>query len=653
MDRLVGKRIDGRYEIKDVIGVGGMAVVYKAYDNADDKIVAIKILRQEFLANDEFRRRFKNESKAIAVLSHPNIVKVFDVSFGDLLQYIVMEYIDGITLKQYIMREGVIDWKEAVSFLVQILKALEHAHDKGIVHRDIKPQNIMVLANGTIKVTDFGIARFSKSEQKTITDKAIGSVHYISPEQARGELTNEKADIYSVGVLLYEMISGRVPFQADSAVSVAIMQLQNSPKRPTAINPNIPRGLEEITLRAMQKNQQDRYASAEEMLVDLDMFINDPTITFSYSLAMPSEDNISKTQVVRIDKEKNVPEFEHRNGTKKKKTSVLPILVGVTVVLVLALSFILYLFLKGDPNSSATINCPNFVGQKYTELAEKYAEYQFKFIPTYVNSSDYKEGYVVYQTIDPGKELKRGQQIDIKVSKGAIQVGMPDLVDKHIDTAKEELELLKLKYKIIEISSTVKKENVVSTDPVADTLISEDEEVLIYVSSGQALGSVMVPDISGLSRTAAEDYLTQKGLKLGVVEYEDSYAAKDTVVSQSPAAQQKVDQGTVVDIVLSKGNLVDTTKTAYSAVILVNLPIMDKSVNVSGWIDGEKVYQSDKIDLSTGVQHQFTVNLSNPKAVLTVYLDSVPYMDYTIDFTTDKPVEPGPTKDINSLTTSQ
>ena len=254
MDKYSGKRLDGRYEIGDLLGVGGMAYVYKAYDSIDDRVVAIKILKDEFLGNEEFMRRFKNESKAIAVLSHPNIVKVYDVSFGDRIQYIVMEYIDGITLKDYIERQHDIKWKEAVHFTGQILAALQHAHEKGIIHRDVKPQNIMLLQDGTIKVTDFGIARFAKNETRTMTDKAIGSVHYIAPEQARGDLTDAKADIYSVGVMLYEMLTGQLPFEADNAVSVAIMQLQQDPTPPRQINPAIPEGLEEITLKAMQKD---------------------------------------------------------------------------------------------------------------------------------------------------------------------------------------------------------------------------------------------------------------------------------------------------------------------------------------------------------------------------------------------------------------
>ena len=240
MDNYTGKRIDGRYEIQEVIGVGGMAVVYKAYDSIDDRIVAIKILKDEYLANEEFRRRFKNESKAIAVLSHPNIVKVLNVNYGDKLQYIVMEYVEGITLKEYIEQQGRLGIKETVHFTMQILRALQHAHDKGIVHRDIKPQNIMLLSNGNIKVTDFGIARFSYSDTKTMTDSAIGSVHYISPEQARGDATDDRADIYSVGVVMYEMLTGQLPFQSENSVSVALMQLQSDPKRPRELNSSIP-----------------------------------------------------------------------------------------------------------------------------------------------------------------------------------------------------------------------------------------------------------------------------------------------------------------------------------------------------------------------------------------------------------------------------
>lgn len=265
MDKNIGKKLDGRYEITELIGIGGMADVYKAVDLVENRTVAVKILKNEFADNDDFVRRFRNESKAIAVLSHPNIVRIYDVGFSDRIQFIVMEYIDGITLKEFMEQQGVLKWKDSVHFIIQILRALQHAHDRGIVHRDIKPQNIMLFPDGTIKVMDFGIARFAREEGKTISDKAIGSVHYISPEQARGDITDEKSDIYSVGVMLYEMLTGVKPFDADTPIAVALMHMQNNPKPPRAINNTIPEGLESIVMRAMQRDASKRYQSASEI----------------------------------------------------------------------------------------------------------------------------------------------------------------------------------------------------------------------------------------------------------------------------------------------------------------------------------------------------------------------------------------------------
>ena len=307
MENYVGKRLDGRYEIMEVIGVGGMAVVYKAFDNIDHRIVAVKILKSEYLANEEFKRRFRNESKAVAVLSHPNIVKVFDVSFGDAIQYIVMEYVEGITLKNYITQQGVVDQREALYFITQILRALKHAHDKGIVHRDIKPQNILLISDGTIKVTDFGIARISENATRTMTDGAIGSVHYISPEQAKGSLTDLRTDLYATGVILYEMLTGKLPFQSDNAVSVALMQLQNDPVKPREINSSIPEGLEEIIIHAMQKTPADRYQSANEMINDITEFKNNPSVIFGYNI-----------------KENNIPAFEEPVVVPDNSISVEP-----------------------------------------------------------------------------------------------------------------------------------------------------------------------------------------------------------------------------------------------------------------------------------------------------------------------------------------
>ena len=416
MDKYVGKRLDGRYEIQEIIGVGGMAVVYKAYDSIDDRVVAIKILKDELLNNEEFRRRFKNESKAIAVLSHPNIVKVYDVSFGDRLMYIVMEYIDGITLKEYIEQQKVIRWKEAVHFVEQVLRALQHAHDKGIVHRDIKPQNIMLLQDGTIMVTDFGIARFSRSDYRTITDKAIGSVHYVSPEQARGDVTDEKTDIYSVGVLLYEMLTGRLPFEGDSAVSVAIMQLQNEPPRPREINPDIPEGLEQITLKAMQKDPARRYQSAAEMLTDIEEFKRNPSIEFQYKYFIDDaptkfigREDISSTSALPADTAEDEEEEDN------VRSPLMPILLGVTGAFVLVLIVLGIIFLPrlfGD--TGEVLECPNLLGKVYDEVitSDEYKDFTITLSNQGQDySAEYPAGQIMAQTPEAGRSLKGKHEI--------------------------------------------------------------------------------------------------------------------------------------------------------------------------------------------------------------------------------------------------
>ena len=358
MDRFIGKRLDGRYEIHELIGVGGMAYVYKAYDRVEGRWVAIKILKEEFSNNSDFLRRFRNESKAIAVLNHPNIVKVYDVSFGDQIQYIVMEFIDGITLKEYIEQEGTIRWQEAVHFTTQILMALECAHEKGIIHRDIKPQNIMLLQDGSIKVADFGIARFLQSETQTMTDKAIGSVHYIAPEQASGDYITDKADIYSVGVMLYEMLTGKLPFVADNAVSVALMQLQAKPVMPRELNPSIPRGLEQITMRAMEKNPVDRFQSAGEMLDDLDEFRRNPNIVFHYDLQTANARYDASRSMEAYDASRQAPaynddyEYEEELVRSRRSAKGAMVVKGVLAA-AMALSLLYALLPKGAVRGAA------------------------------------------------------------------------------------------------------------------------------------------------------------------------------------------------------------------------------------------------------------------------------------------------------------
>lgn len=625
MDNFCGKRLDGRYEIQEIIGVGGMSVVYKAYDNIDDRIVAIKILKDEYLTNEEFKRRFKNESKAIAVLSHPNIVRVYNVSFGDRLQYIVMEYVDGITLKEYIQQQRIIDWKEAVHFTGQILAALQHAHDKGIVHQDIKPQNIMLLHDGTIKVADFGIARFSRTDSDATSDNAIGSVHYISPEQARGEATDDKADIYSVGVVLYEMITGQLPFQSDSAVSVALMQLQKDPIRPRELVPTLPLGLEQITMRAMQKNSLDRYRSAAEMLMDINEFKRNPAVKFNYTYFVDKEPTRYVSTAGVQARAANSTEIESEEEAQKKSVNKTTAIMIGAVSGIVVLAIVIFAILSAVGGKKIVV--PDFKDRNYYTDIEKNSEYKdFEFVINPVANENYPDGTVVDQDPDANTKVKKGTKITLDVVTNHADV----LLDESILNMTEEQAVNYLRNTLMlqpkveyESRDDIESGKVIRTDPAIGLSVPYASSVTIYIASDKK--TVKVPNLENMTQEEAKLALDAVGLKVGTVKEEASEKEKGKVISQEIESDTMVPEGTKVNFSISSGN---------NAVnITVKLLNTQKEGKVIIYVDGVPYLEKDRI-FQDNSEKSFQVEGSGTDVTYSVTIDEVMVQKGTIDFNT-------------------
>lgn len=645
MDKYIGKRLDGRYEIHELLGVGGMAYVYKAYDNIEKRWVAIKILKEELASNSDFLRRFRNESKAIAVLSHPNIVKVYDVSFGDRIQYIVMEYIDGITLKQYIEQQGEIKWREALYFTVQILRALQHAHEKGIIHRDIKPQNIMLLEDGTIKVTDFGIARFSQAETQTMTDKAIGSVHYIAPEQARGGYINDKADIYSVGVMLYEMLTGQLPFVADNAVSVAIMQMQAEPTPPSRINPSIPKGLEEITMHAMEKNPAQRFPSAADMLEDVERFRRNPEIVFRYgeqvdrAYAGTSADIYGNVQQNAAPQKYNDNyEYEEeyvRSKNGARASNIIKGIVAAVIVVALVVGGIFgwrYLqnLTASTNKTSDEIVLPNFVGKIYASDIEGNSEYaDLTFEITYGNVPSKQPGEVLRQTPAAGMTVKKGKTVSLTVNGEAEQVVVEDVKGYKQQDAYDALKALNLSPKIQAVADDDTAVGyVVKTDPAAGSTVSTGTTVTIYVSSGPSTESAVIPNIVGYQYSAAKEELEAAGFVV-TAEYDDeSDKDENTVLSVSPDEGEKAKKGSVVTVTVSSGK--GAQKDVYYDIPLPGGVSDDLTMKI--YVDGTLI-ETRTVNPSTSPYSNMTFT-GKGRANLVITLNDQQYITAEIDYTT-------------------
>ncbi len=638
MDKYLGRRLDGRYELREIIGVGGMAYVYRAYDTIDDRIVAVKILKDEYLHNEEFSRRFKNESKAIAILSHKNIVRVIDVSFTDSLQYIVMEYIDGITLKEYIEQQKVLQWKEVVHFIVQILQALQHAHDKGIVHQDVKPQNIMLLSDGAIKVTDFGIARFSRAatQQSEQGDKAIGSVHYISPEQARAEITDEKSDIYSLGVMMYEMLTGKLPFESDNAVSVAIMQMQSVAERPTAINPEIPEGLEEITLKAMQKDPSKRYQSAAEMLYDIDEFKNNPSIRFEYKYFSGADDAAHYEEAfnrIRKTDRKETPATNERSKRREEKgkdkeesrksVPVIPILAGIAGAFILVLLFVMGAYfvttlLAPAQGGTQNIVVPNLVGKNFEEeIANDTALARNFTIKINEEYSEKPAGEVLKQYPLPDKEVKLKAELVLYISRGEQQVKIPEIaVGENREEAASKLRTAGFNVKEVNANSdTVAVGGVIRTDPKSLSEAEKGSTVTLYISIGaEPIDNVVVPDVVGRAQADAVKRLAAKGLTVdekAIRRINHPNYSAGVVISQTPAADEEVAPDSKVVLVVSSG---------YKDIDLsIKLPRVDAKIDMDVYIDAVLKYSEDGINpiLST----PFSLKVGEQKSTYTVTVE--------------------------------
>lgn len=613
MDQYIGKMLDNRYEILERVGTGGMAVVYKARCHRLNRLVAVKILKPELASDADFRRRFHDESQAVAMLSHANIVSVYDVSHSDGLDYIVMELIDGMTLKQYMKKRGTpLNWREALHFITQIVRALGHAHSRGIIHRDIKPHNIMVLRDGSVKVADFGIARLASAAQATLTQEALGSVHYISPEQARGSHVDGRTDLYSTGVVLYEMLTGRLPFEGDTPVFVAIQHINSIPLAPRELNPDIPEALETITMKAMAPALDHRYATAEEFLADLKEFRKNPGVPLPAPAVKKVEEAEEPTQVipvVSVDKvgaeaetetpiEKQQAQDKKENDSEKKaevrvksaitakpapkkeprkkqqeagdendyeerprRRGVPPMLFAVLAIFIVlgGIAYFLYNFLiQGMFAKPEEYKVPNLLGYTIEELEATPALLgDFEIIKgRTVYNEEYKEGQICEQTPAAGEVVKEGRlTITVLISGGKDELYMPEIYGEEARTVITMLQQMGLKVEQNpEYSDSVEKGYISSYWPMSGAILEPGATVRVWISQGPEIKTVTVPNFVDMTFDQAKSQLEFLGLVLGEYPefYSNEFPAGD-IIWQSLTAGDSVEEGTVINFQISKG----------------------------------------------------------------------------------------------------
>jgi len=583
-DKYIGRMLDNRYEILEVIGTGGMAVVYKARCHRLNRLVAIKILKDDNLGDEDFRRRFHAESQAVAMLSHPNIVSVYDVSTSVMADYIVMELIEGITLKQYMKKKGVLNWKETLHFAMQIAKALEHAHGKGIVHRDIKPHNVMVLKNGSVKVMDFGIARLI-SKGNTLTKEALGSVHYISPEQAKGGRVDNRSDIYSLGVVMYEMMTGRPPYEGESPVSVAIQHINGGAAMPTVFNPNIPGGLEQIIMRAMAKSVANRYPSATRMLSDMDEFRKDPAMLFDYTgLSVDEAIRMSKPPLVLNPQPGTKPETPARPQTtprpstgrktapqnhrrrkprrtqqeiRRNKMTTIAI-VSCSVVAILAVGIFMAILLGGGfTPDEKLVTIPKLTGEIFDELPD-YAGLTIRKEEAYNDSVE--AGIVISQAPVAGEKVVEGSLVVVKVSLGSIPrvVKMTDLTGRSKEWAIDFLDSqdFGLKYTIKEENhDSIAQGQVIRTEPKTGVELTNGQSITLWISKGKKVQFSAMPDLVNQTEEQARKTLNLQDMALDIVVEEvfNINIKAGTVMETEPTSGERLKTGQTVKLYVSKG----------------------------------------------------------------------------------------------------
>ena len=555
-DSYIGKTLDGRYEIMNIIGEGGMAIVYRALDHRLNRYVAVKIMRSEMAADEEFRRRFNAESQAVAMLSHPNIVAVYDVSRSETMEYIVMELIDGITLKQYMDKRGMLAWREAVHFSKQIAKALTQAHERGIIHRDIKPQNIMLLRDGTIKVADFGIAALESEVDEKPDGQAIGSIHYIAPEQARGESPDARSDIYSLGVLMYEMLTGNVPYTGDTLGEIAIKHMQHAPTSPSKINPDIPEALERITLKAMASRIDQRYQSAAELLGDLDQLT-------TVKPQPESEEPVTQEQGHGVKPVRSSTELSKANyQRRRRRANKVSFATGFFLLLALSIGLFKYLwdFWLYDVFSPAVrIPLQNFIGMNYSDIesnTELLSRYNFDVI--FVINTDSRAGQVLEQEPSAGRSMMvtpEGINVTLKVSTGGNIATVPDLRNHSYVEAMNQLDNLGLAVEIENaVSDTITRDYVISSSPLAGEQLSLGSTVYLLVSSGPEIQYVEMPNLVGLSEDAARSKLESVRLSYGGSTRVISDYDAGTVIGQSCDAFSSVEEHSKITLTVSAGH---------------------------------------------------------------------------------------------------